>query len=58
LVAVADAPQVSVRLEACPVALLAGAVNTGAAGPAMPVVKLNVLEYALVPAAFVALTRQ
>jgi hypothetical protein len=56
-VAPVEAFQVSVGFAETPVALFAGEESVGAAG-GEAVVKLHTLDQALVPAAFVAFTRQ
>jgi hypothetical protein len=57
-VAPAEASQLSVWASGWFVAPFAGAESVGAEGGTTTVVKLNVVEYALVPPALVALTRQ
>jgi hypothetical protein len=58
-VAPVEAFHVNVTFVATPVAPLAGVDNTGAVGGnGTAVVKFHVLEKALVPALFVAFTRQ
>jgi hypothetical protein len=58
-VAPVEAFQLSVGVIETPVALFDGERRVGAGGlPPELVVKLQMLEYALVPLAFVALTRQ
>ena len=55
-----DVFHVSIGFEGTPVAPLTGEANTGGAGGGggAAVVKLHVVEYALVPLVFEALTRQ
>jgi hypothetical protein len=53
-----EAFQLSVGVMETPVAPFDGDDSVGADGAATMVVKLQAVEYALVPPAFVALTRQ
>ena len=57
-VAPVDASHCSVNVVGCPVAPDTGETSLGAGGEAAIVVKFHVVEYALVPPAFLARTRQ
>ena len=57
-VAPVEAFQLNVRVTGCAVAPLLGDESVGVAGGVGRVVKLQALEYALVPLLFLALTRQ